>query len=48
MSNGVILLFVVRILIVLTQTSDMSPVMKQARENRLLTISDEIERYLHD
>ena len=48
MSNGVILLFVVRILIVLTQTSDMSPMMKQVRENRLLTISDEIERYLHD
>lgn len=48
MSNGVVLLFVVRILIVLTQTSDMSPDMKQARENRLLTISDEIERCLYD
>lgn len=42
MSNGIILLFVVRIIIVLTQTSDMPDKMKQDRESKLLTISDEI------
>ena len=48
MDNRLVLIYVIRILIAITQSSDMSPVMKQARVNRLRAIANDLEGYGSD
>lgn len=48
MDNKTILLYVIRVLVIMAQTSDMSPVLKQTRVNRLLDLADEIMRSKND
>lgn len=42
MSNQAILYYVIKVLIVLAQTSDMSPAMKQIRVDRLTKLAEEV------
>lgn len=42
MSNKAILFYVIKILIILAQTSEMSPAMKQIRVNRLSELAKEV------
>lgn len=42
MSYRAILFYVIKILIILAQTSDMSPAMKQTRVNRLSELAKEV------
>lgn len=42
MSNKAILLYVIKILIALAQTSDMSPTMKGTRVSRLYELAKEV------
>ena len=42
MSNKAILFYVIKILIILAQTSEMSPAMKQIRVNRLSDLAEEV------
>ena len=44
MSNLAILYYVTKILVILAQTSDMPPVMKQIRVDRLTELAQEIVR----
>ena len=48
MDNKTILLYVIRVLVIMAQTSDMSSVLKQTRVNRLLDLADEIMRNKND
>ncbi|MBO7733455.1 MAG: hypothetical protein J6S67_12900 [Methanobrevibacter sp.] len=48
MDNRLVLIYVIRILIAIAQTSDMSPVMKQSRVNRLQAIAEDLAGYGSD
>lgn len=48
MDNRLILIYVIRILIAIAQTSEMSPMMKQARVNRLEAIANDLVGYGSD
>jgi len=47
MNNQTILYYVIKLLIIIAQTSDMSPMMKQYRVERLTALATEVGVY-HD
>ena len=48
MDNRLVLIYVIRILIAIAQTSELSPTMKRARVNRLESIAEDLVGYGND